>query len=173
MECWWKPSIWLWDFRRSLLLDGTCFARWRCTSRCRAAPSFIRDARFVFLPSCQPVFASWFILAALHPDLYRTSPLIQPFSRCHRLVNWAFPGVSSWHVTLTVTGVCGVPGGCLWRDEREKEIRILKFKPFVYLICPHLRTRKHKTFWLFVCFFEYRFWQCWQLNNFIWESSLI
>lgn len=48
-------------------------------------------------------------ISTVHPDLYRTSPLIQPFSPCHRLVNWSFPDVSSWHDAQKVTRGCGVP----------------------------------------------------------------
>lgn len=60
-----------------------------------------------FLSACLRLMIQ---ISGVHPDLYRTSPLIQPFSRCHHLVNWPFPDVSSWHKAQTVTSGCDVPG---------------------------------------------------------------
>lgn len=61
----------------------------------------------LFLSACLRLMIQ---ISDVHPDLYRTSPLIQPFSRCHHLVNWSFPDVSSWHSVQTVTWGCGIPG---------------------------------------------------------------
>lgn len=60
-----------------------------------------------FLSACLRLMIQ---ISGVHPDLCRTSPLIQPFSRCHHLPNWSYPDVSSWHNAQTVTGGCGVPG---------------------------------------------------------------
>lgn len=80
-------------------------------------------------------------ISGVHPDLYRTSPLIQPFSSCHHLVNWSFPDVSSWHDMQTVTSGCVVYlgyGGCLLHGDRYVEIIISIFKLRIYLGCLHL-----------------------------------
>lgn len=74
-----------------------------------------------FLSACLRLLIQ---ISSVHPDLYRTSPLIQPFSSCHRSANWSVPDVSSWHVTQMVTGGCGVPGCaevvcCVVRDKRK------------------------------------------------------
>jgi len=61
----------------------------------------------LFLSACPRLMIQ---ISGVHPDLCRTSPLIQPFSSCHHLVNWSFPDVSSWHVTQMVTCGCGIPG---------------------------------------------------------------
>lgn len=61
-------------------------------------------------------------ISGVHPDLCWTKPLIQPFSSCHHLVNWAYPSVSSWHNAHTVMGVFGVPGlyllACVFHYDR-------------------------------------------------------
>ena len=62
-----------------------------------------------FLSACPRLMIQ---ISGVHPDLYRTSPLIQPFSSCHHLVNWSFPDVSSWHHMQTVIGGCGC--GITW-----------------------------------------------------------
>lgn len=59
-----------------------------------------------FLSACLRLMIQ---ISGVHPDLYRTSPLIQPFSPCHHLVNWSFPDVSSWRNAQTVTSGCGIP----------------------------------------------------------------
>lgn len=70
-----------------------------------------------FLSACLRLMIQ---ISGVHPDLYRTSPLIQPFSPCQHLVNWSFPDVSSWHnvqTWLVVVGYLGC-GCCLPHGDR-------------------------------------------------------
>lgn len=70
-----------------------------------------------FLSACPRLMIQ---ISGVHPDLYRTRPLIQPFSSCHHLVNWPHPDVSSWRTAqtwLVVVVYLGF-GGCLLDGER-------------------------------------------------------
>lgn len=78
-------------------------------------------------------------ISGVHPDLYRTSPLIQPFSSCHHQVNWSYSDVSFWHkvqtrlVGVTYTGF----DGCLLHGDNKTKIIIPSLRFHMWWGCLH------------------------------------